>query len=109
MYLPNCVSCGKENPASCQFAHAQIPLFDAKLPSLAATRTAAGQRVSFVDIDGEANFEPEDHWTCGVHFNTSGWFKMAEVWAKHLGPLLPTMDSVPWPPHQEQAPRAIGG
>ena len=98
MYLPSCLSCGKEIPKMCQFAHDTIPVFDAALPALAARRTAAGQSVSFVDINGEANFGPEDHWVCGVHFNNTGWWKMAKVWYDHLTPLLPTMESMPWPP-----------
>ena len=64
--------------------NANIRALNSKLPAL----LAGYNRTVLVNMS-TAGFVEEDYWIGGVHFNTSGWNKMANVWYNALQPLLP--------------------
>jgi lysophospholipase L1-like esterase len=71
--------CPKDMNAKIQALNAQL-----------AVMLAAHERTILVNMS-EAVFLEEDYWIGGVHFNNSGWGKMAGVWHRALMPLLPRL------------------
>jgi len=66
--------------------------YNQQLPALVKRWTGKGAKLQLVDM-GAAEFEEEDYWVAGIHFNDNGWCKMAKVWAQHLLPTLPKRDA----------------
>ena len=60
-----------------------IRQLNSKLPALLAEHKMA----VLVNMSN-AGFVEDDYWIGGVHFNTSGWDKMANAWYSVLQPLL---------------------
>ena len=56
-----------------------IRSFNARLPSLAAEYAARGLDVQLHDVNA-VGWEDGDYWIWGIHFNTSGFEKMAAAW-----------------------------
>jgi len=65
-----------------------IEAFNLQLPNLIQQYVTAGHDIYFVNMPAEAGFVPSDYWTWGIHFNVTGYAKMANVWTKHLIPLI---------------------
>jgi lysophospholipase L1-like esterase len=63
--------------------------YNKQLPGIVNTFKGRGYNIYFVDIPAEAGLVPDDYWTWGIHFNVTGYAKIAQVWYKHLAPLLP--------------------
>jgi lysophospholipase L1-like esterase len=56
-----------------------IRSFNARLPSLAAEYAARGLDVQLHDVNA-VGWEDGDYWIWGIHFNSSGFEKMAGAW-----------------------------
>lgn len=70
---------------------ANIAAFNALIPSVAAEYRQRGLDVAVHDVGREAQFSREDYWIWGIHFNTSGFFKMARSWHKAIRASAPVV------------------
>ena len=59
---------------------ANIEAYNARLPAVVADYTARGFDLSLHDVNEEASFVEADYWIWGIHFNSSGFEKMATSW-----------------------------
>ena len=78
------------HPPPCpQTMPAAIADFNAQLPSLVREYSSRGHRIFLHDVD-QAGFEWQDWWIWGIHFNATGFEKMAESWRRAIhASLLP--------------------
>lgn len=60
---------------------ANIVAYNKLLPAIAAEYVAKGFDMAVHDVNAEANFVDADYWIWGIHFNATGFQKMANVWA----------------------------
>merc|ERR1712232_496493 len=67
---------------------ANIDAFNAALPALVAEYTNKGHDVRLHDVNAMAAWQEHDYWIWGIHFNASGFEKMAEAWNEALKPVL---------------------
>jgi lysophospholipase L1-like esterase len=68
---------------------ANIDAYNHLLPGIAAEYKAQGFAISLHDVNAEAGWVASDRWIWGIHFNASGFEKMARSWHKAL------MDTTP--------------
>ena len=54
------------------------------LPAVVADYRARGFDISLHDVNAEAGFVEADYWIWGIHFNATGFEKMASSWHKAL-------------------------
>jgi len=66
-----------------------IDAYNAMLPNVEAEYRARGFDVSLHDVNADARFETSDFWIWGIHFNTTGFQKMAASWHKALNASAP--------------------
>jgi hypothetical protein len=62
---------------------ANIDAYNAMLPNVEAEYRARGFDVSLHDVNADARFETSDFWIWGIHFNTTGFQKMAARCTHH--------------------------
>lgn len=67
---------------------AWIVQLNAALPALTSSYVTQGFNVSFHDPNPDCNFTAADYWTWGIHFQQSGFQKIAASWYTHLKPVL---------------------
>ena len=67
-----------------------IEAYNALLPGLVAEYRALGHDLNLHDVNAEARWEPQDYWIWGIHFNASGFDKMADSWTRAI------TNSTPW-------------
>eukprot|EP00051_Salpingoeca_urceolata_P018673 m.264565 g.264565 ORF g.264565 m.264565 type:complete len:293 (-) comp19250_c2_seq3:152-1030(-) len=61
-----------------------IAAFNALLPEVVDDYRRQGRRIYLHDVNAAANFVAEDYWIWGIHFNNTGFEKMANAWYSAL-------------------------
>ena len=69
---------------------ANIEAYNALLPGVTAEYRAKGFDIALHDVNAEARWGDADYWIWGIHFNVTGFDKMAASWASAIG------KSAPW-------------
>jgi len=69
------------HPGNCPSdMQSNIIAFNKLLPAIAAEYAAKGFDIAVHDVNVEAQFVDADYWIWGIHFNATGFQKMANVW-----------------------------
>jgi lysophospholipase L1-like esterase len=63
---------------------ANIIAYNKLLPALVAQYKAKGHDIALHDVNADAQFVAADYWIWGIHFNTTGFEKMAASWTKAI-------------------------
>eukprot|EP00966_Prymnesium_polylepis_P287923 6650037-Prymnesium_polylepis.1 len=63
---------------------AAISSFNAQLPGVVAEHAARGRNVRLHDVNAAARWVASDYWIWGIHFNASGFEKMAAAWRRAI-------------------------
>lgn len=61
-----------------------IDAYNAALPSFVSAHRNRERRIRLHDVNAAAMWEPSDYWIWGIHFNASGFKKMAAAWFEAL-------------------------
>ena len=73
------------HPGNCpDDMQANIIAYNKLLPAIAAEYVAKGFDMAVHDVNEEAQFVDADYWIWGIHFNATGFRKMANVWANAI-------------------------
>eukprot|EP00937_MAST-01D_sp_MAST-1D-sp2_P000093 g93.t1 len=79
------------HPPNCpQDMPANIATYNALLPALVAEYRARGSDLTLHDVNAEAQWVEQDFWIWGIHFNYTGFEKMATSWTRAV------TGSAPW-------------
>ena len=77
------------HPPPCPAAMpAMIDAFNAMLPAIVAEYASRGFDIALHDVNAAAQWTPEDRWIWGIHFNATGFEKMAAAWDAALAPVV---------------------
>ena len=69
------------NPPDCPAdMQRNILAYNARLPAVVAEYKAAGRDIVLHDVNAAAGWAPSDRWIWGIHFNSTGFDKMAAAW-----------------------------
>ena len=73
------------HPGNCPSdMQANIIAYNKLLPAIAAEYVAKGFAMALHDVNAQAQFVDADYWVWGIHFNATGFQKMANVWANAI-------------------------
>lgn len=64
---------------------ANIDAFNGALPAVVADFAVRGLDLRLHDVNAAAAWVTEDYWIWGIHFNATGFHKMASAWYTALG------------------------
>jgi lysophospholipase L1-like esterase len=68
-------------PATMELA---IRSFNVELPGLVTEYTARGLNLQLHDVNAAAQWTDGDYWIWGIHFNSTGFEKMASAWREAI-------------------------
>ena len=73
------------HPGNCPSdMQANIIAYNKLLPTVVAEYKAKGHDIALHDVNEEAQWVAEDRWIWGIHFNATGFQKMADSWANAI-------------------------
>ena len=61
-----------------------IRSFNVELPGLVTEYTARGLNLQLHDVNAAAQWTDGDYWIWGIHFNSTGFEKMASAWREAI-------------------------
>ncbi len=83
------------HPGDCpQDMQSNIAAYNKLLPGIIAEYRARGHDIALHDVNTDAHWTEADRWIWGIHFNSSGFQKMAASWHKALMASVPMRRSM---------------